>query len=179
MWEICPRNTSAFFGNRLNWGGKQAGSKLLLNELFPCGVFLEMSLSRKTYPWVVAKITWCKYLFKKKSHYVKNSYCLNPYFHYIEFKYNSGVPVVAQRKQIQLGTKRFQVWSLASLSGLRIQCCHELWCRSQTRLRLVWLWCRLAALAPIRPLAWELPYAVGVALKSGGKKFKYNSKTDI
>ena len=24
---------------------------------------------------------------------------------------------------------------LASLSGLRIQCCRELWCRSQTRLR--------------------------------------------
>ena len=26
--------------------------------------------------------------------------------------------------------------------------------------------CRLAAVAPIHPLAWELPYAVGVALKS-------------
>ena len=25
-----------------------------------------------------------------------------------------------------------RVWSLASLSGLRIQCCCELWCRSQT-----------------------------------------------
>ena len=32
-------------------------------------------------------------------------------------------------------SKRFQVWSLASLSGLRIQCCHELWCRPQMRLR--------------------------------------------
>jgi len=32
---------------------------------------------------------------------------------------------------------------------------------------LLWLWCRLAAVAPIRPLAWEPPYAVGVALKSG------------
>ena len=30
---------------------------------------------------------------------------------------------------------------------------------------LLWLWCRLAAVAPIQPLAWELPYAVGVALK--------------
>ena len=27
------------------------------------------------------------------------------------------------------------VRSLALLSGLRIQCCHELWCRSQTQLR--------------------------------------------
>ena len=30
---------------------------------------------------------------------------------------------------------------------------------------LLWLWNRLAAAAPIRPLAWEPPYAEGVALK--------------
>ena len=30
---------------------------------------------------------------------------------------------------------------------------------------LLWLWCRLAAVALIGPLAWELPYAAGVALK--------------
>ena len=30
---------------------------------------------------------------------------------------------------------RTWVRSLASLSDLRIRCCHELWCRSQTRLR--------------------------------------------
>ena len=29
----------------------------------------------------------------------------------------------------------------------------------------LWLWCRPAAIAPIRPLAWEPPYAVGEALK--------------
>ena len=29
----------------------------------------------------------------------------------------------------------------------------------------LWLWCRLAAAALIRPLAWKLPYATGVALK--------------
>ena len=34
---------------------------------------------------------------------------------------------------------------------------------------LPWLWCRSAATAPIRPLAWELPYAVGVALKRQNK----------
>ena len=28
-----------------------------------------------------------------------------------------------------------------------------------------WLWCRPAAAAPIRLLAWELPHAAGVALK--------------
>ena len=28
---------------------------------------------------------------------------------------------------------------------------------------LLWLWHRLAATAPIRPLAWEPPYAAGAA----------------
>ena len=35
---------------------------------------------------------------------------------------------------IRLVTMRLRVWSLASLSGLRIQPCRELWCRLQTRL---------------------------------------------
>ena len=39
---------------------------------------------------------------------------------------------------------------------------------------LLWLWCRPAAAAPICPLAWELTYAVGAALKK--KKKKVNSK---
>ena len=30
---------------------------------------------------------------------------------------------------------------------------------------LPWLWHRLAAVAPIQPLAWELPYATRVTLK--------------
>ena len=30
---------------------------------------------------------------------------------------------------------------------------------------LLWLGCRPAAEAPVRPLAWELPYAASVALK--------------
>ena len=33
-------------------------------------------------------------------------------------------------------------------------------------LALLWLWRRPEATAPIRPLAWELPYATGAALKS-------------
>ena len=37
---------------------------------------------------------------------------------------------------------------------------------------LLWLWHRLEATAPIRPLAWELPYAMGVALKGQKKKNK-------
>ena len=36
---------------------------------------------------------------------------------------------------------------------------------------LLWLWRRPAATALIQPLAWELPYVVGVALKKKkGKK---------
>jgi len=27
----------------------------------------------------------------------------------------------------------------------------------------LWFWCRPAAIAPIRPLAWEPPYAMGAA----------------
>ena len=45
-----------------------------------------------------------------------------------------GVPVVAQRLTTQLASMRTQVQSLTSLSGLRIPCCCELWCRLQTRL---------------------------------------------
>ena len=37
---------------------------------------------------------------------------------------------------------------------------------------LLWLWCRPAATAPIQPLAWELPYALGAAPKSQKKKKK-------
>ena len=37
---------------------------------------------------------------------------------------------------------------------------------------LLWLWCRPAGIAPIQPLAWGLPYAMGVALKRPKKKKK-------
>ena len=45
------------------------------------------------------------------------------------------------------------------MSGLSIRRCHE-------------LWCRLAAVAPIQPLAWEPLYAAGVAPKKTRKKKK-------
>ena len=46
--------------------------------------------------------------------------------------------------------------------------------RCGSDLVLLWLWRRLEAAAPIRPLAWEIPYAMGVALKS--KKMKKMKK---
>ena len=41
---------------------------------------------------------------------------------------------------------------------------------------LLWLWCSLAAVAPIRPSAWELPYAEGVALKKQKQTNEENQK---
>ena len=66
---------------------------------------------------------------------------------------------MAQRKQIRLGTMRMGVRFLASIIGLRIRHCRELWCRP-------------AATALIRPLAWEPPYALDAALKRTKEKKK-------
>ena len=41
---------------------------------------------------------------------------------------------MVQRKRIRLGTMGLPIRSLASFSGLRIQRCCDLWCRSQTQL---------------------------------------------
>ena len=62
---------------------------------------------------------------------------------------------------------RLHVQSLASLSGLRIWHCHGLWQRSKIQLGscIAVVWYSVAATAPVGPLAWELPYAMGVALK--------------
>ena len=43
------------------------------------------------------------------------------------------------------------------------------WRRGGLDLALLWLWHRLAAVGLIQPLDWELPYALGVALKSKKK----------
>jgi len=60
---------------------------------------------------------------------------------------------------------RMQVQSLAPLSGFRIRWCHELWCRRGSDLTL----CRLAAAAPILPLAWELPCATDASVEAKTK----------
>ena len=39
---------------------------------------------------------------------------------------------------------------------------------------MLWLWCRLVAIAPIRPLAWKPPYAVSAALKKQKQTNKQN-----
>ena len=46
-------------------------------------------------------------------------------------------------------------------------------CRHGLDLAWLWLWCRPAATAPIRHLAWEPPYATGAALKRQKKPQKH------
>ena len=43
-------------------------------------------------------------------------------------------------------------------------------------LALLWLWSRSAATVPIRPLAWEPPYAAGAAQEMAKKQKKKNKK---
>ena len=51
--------------------------------------------------------------------------------------------------------------------------------RRGSNLALLWLCCRQAATAPIRPLAWEPQYAEGVAVeKEKKKKDKKNKKVN-
>ena len=75
---------------------------------------------------------------------------------------------------------RLWVLSLVLLNKLRIWHCLELQYRLQmllhSNLALLWLWRRPTAGAPIQPLAWELPYAMGMALKS--KKLKKKLRQD-
>ena len=44
---------------------------------------------------------------------------------------------------------------------------------------LLWLWCRLAAAAPIQPLAWELPYTAQAALEKKKKKKRKEKKKKL
>ena len=92
-------------------------------------------------------------------------------------KGNTGSSTVAQQVKNQTWCLSVRMWaqSLASLSGLRIQCC-GVGCRCSSDLALLWLWCRPAAAAPIWPLAWKLPCAAGVAFKKKRRRRKEKRK---
>ena len=62
-------------------------------------------------------------------------------------------------------------------SGIAMSC--GVGCRRGSDPALLWLWCRSAAVAPIQPLARELPYAVGAALKRKKAKNKQTSTETI
>ena len=84
-----------------------------------------------------------------------------------------GVPIVTQRKWTWYVSMRMWVPFLASLSGLRFWHYLELWCKLRKWLRFAIS--MAVAIAPIRPLAWELPYATPATLKRKKKK-KLESK---
>ena len=44
---------------------------------------------------------------------------------------------------------------------------------------MLWVWCRPAATALIQPLAWELSYATGAALKKKRKEKEKNNKDKL
>jgi len=52
-------------------------------------------------------------------------------------------------------------------------------CRCGSDPVLLWLWHRLEATAPIQPLAWEPPYAVGAAQRNSKKTKKKNNNNKI
>ena len=56
---------------------------------------------------------------------------------------------------------------MASLSGLRIcvAVSHGIGCSYDLDLVLLWLWHRPGGTAPIQPLSWKPPYAMGLPLK--------------
>jgi len=60
-------------------------------------------------------------------------------------------------------------------SGIAMSCGVGHRCSSNSA--LLWLWYRTEATAPIQPLAWEPPYATGVALEKRQKNLKNKIKT--
>ena len=64
---------------------------------------------------------------------------------------------------------RLQVQSLALLS-VAMSC--GTGCRCSLDPALLWVWHRLVATAPIQPLAWEPPYAMGAVLEKEKRQKK-------
>ena len=59
---------------------------------------------------------------------------------------------------------------MGSRSGAAVSC--GVGRRRDTDPELLWLWGRPVATAPIRPLAWEPPYAEGIALEKAKRQKK-------
>ena len=86
----------------------------------------------------------------------------------VSIKAEWGVPIVAQQKWIRIVSMRmwFDPWlcSVGQQFSVAMNC--GVGRRHGWDSTLLWLWDRPAAVALIQSLVWELPYAVGVALKS-------------
>ena len=64
--------------------------------------------------------------------------------------------------------------STVNKSGDAVSCGVSYSCGSDPE--LLWLWHRPATTAPIRPLAWEPPYAAGAALEKAKKQKNKQTK---
>ena len=97
---------------------------------------------------------------------------------YIEGKctHEQMVSIIAFEKiQIKNTVAEFPLWcSRLRSGGISVAVCVWSSARHSSDPTLLWLWCRSAATAPIRPLDWEPPYASGVALKDKKKKKLYD-----
>ena len=95
----------------------------------------------------------CKFVCHKHSHL--KGFCCSQ-----SREVGGGVPVMAQRKRIQLTSVRTGLRSLASLPGLgsSVAMICGVGHRHGLDPAFLWLWCRPAAAAPIQPLGWEPPY---------------------
>ena len=107
---------------------------------------------RKAFPLVYLKFSLCVPLNYFKLSQVKIGLKLEKLFSDCYSENRWEFPSWLSRLRNWLVSTRMHVWSLASLSGLRIWGCREL------DPMLLWLWCRPVAIAPIRPLPWEFPY---------------------
>ena len=76
------------------------------------------------------------------------------------------------RLQTRIVSMRFDPWPCSVSEGSGVAVSYSVGCRCGSDAVMLWMWCQLAATALIQPLAWELPYAVGMALKSKKKKKK-------
>ena len=106
-WILCLQEKCTFCSLK-------ASSSFTSQSLLRYYIYLECPFPHSLSGWILIIII---HLFVRYT-FFKNSYL--------------GVSIVAQQKQILLGTTRLQVRSLASSSGLRIQRCCELWSRLQT-----------------------------------------------
>ena len=92
-------------------------------------------------------------------------------------KTKQGVPLWLSDERTQPAPMRTRVQSLASLIGLgsSVATSCGVGCKCSLDPTLLWLWCRLAAVALIGPLVWEPPYVMGAALKKQRDQTKPNT----
>ena len=86
-----------------------------------------------------------------------------------------GVPVVAQwstnpKRNHEVAGSIPDLAQWVKGSSVAVSC--GVGCRRGLDPVLLWLWCRPAAPAPIRPIAWDPQYAVGAALEKAKRQKK-------